>query len=291
MNDKTAYGKLDLLKTILRSSGGCAVAFSGGVDSTFLLTVAHEVLGERCLAVIATSSTYPERERDQAVRFAEKRGIPHEVIVSEELDIPGFSENPRDRCFHCKSELFRKVRGRADARGLPWIADGSNADDTRDYRPGMRAARELGVRSPLLEAGLTKEDIRILSREVYDRPTADKQSMACRASRFPYARPSPVRSSAVERIEEFLEHADSKWFRARHHDNVLRLDSAPTRWRRSSRRWEERGIGCAQRAGVRVYNPRSRRVSDRQHERAARGGKRSSRGYRMRAVRAGGGME
>ena len=144
MNDETLHEKLDRLKTILRSSGGCAVAFSGGVDSTFLLTVAHEVLGERCLAVIATSSTYPERERDQAVRFVKKRGIPYEVIVSEELDIPGFSENPRDRCFHCKSELFRKVRARADAHGLPWIADGANADDTRDYRPGMRAARELG---------------------------------------------------------------------------------------------------------------------------------------------------
>ena len=225
MNDKTTYDKLDRLKTILRTSGGCAVAFSGGVDSTFLLTVAREVLGERCLAVIATSSTYPERERDQAVGFVEKRGIPHEVIVSEELDIPGFSENPRDRCFHCKSELFRKVRERSDARGLPWIVDGANADDTRDYRPGMRAARELGVRSPLLEAGLTKEDIRTLSREVYHLPTADKQSMACLASRFPYGSAiTREKLGQVERIEEFLERRGFRVFRARHHGDVLRLE-------------------------------------------------------------------
>lgn len=225
MNDETVHEKLERLKTILRSSGGCAVAFSGGVDSTFLLTVAREVLGERCLAVIATSSTYPERERDQAISFVEKRGIPHEVIVSEELDIPGFSENPRDRCFHCKSELFRKVRERADARGLPWIADGANADDVRDYRPGMRAARELGVRSPLLEAGLTKEDIRTLSREVYGLPTADKQSMACLASRFPYGSAiTREKLGQVERVEEFLEGRGFRVFRARHHGDVLRLE-------------------------------------------------------------------
>lgn len=228
MVDETLLGKLDRLKTILRSSGGSAVAFSGGVDSTLLLTVAHEVLGERCLAVIATSSTYPERERERAVRFVEKRGIPHEVIVSEELDIPGFSENPRDRCFYCKSELFRKVRGRADARGLPWIADGANADDTRDYRPGMRAARELGVRSPLLEAGLTKDDIRTLSREVYGLPTADKQSMACLASRFPYGSAiTRGKLGQVERIEEYLEGIGFRVFRARHHGDVLRLEIGP----------------------------------------------------------------
>lgn len=232
MNEETLHEKFKRLKTILRSSGGAAVAFSGGVDSTFLLTVTHEVLGEKCLAVIATSSTYPERERERAVGFVTERGIPYEVIVSEELDIPGFRDNPRDRCFHCKSELFRKIRARADARGLPWVVDGTNADDMSDYRPGLRAARELGIRSPLLGAGLTKDEIRTLSREVYDLPTADIQPMACLASRFPYGSAiTREKLGQVERIEDFLEHRGFRVFRARHHGDVLRLELGPDEMR------------------------------------------------------------
>lgn len=221
-------GKLERLKEILSSTGGCAVAFSGGVDSSLLLTVAHEVLGERCLAVIAASSTYPERECRRAIEFVTARTIPHVVIASEELDIPGFSSNPRDRCYHCKSELFRRVREEARAHGLVWVADGSNADDVRDYRPGMRAARELNVISPLMEAGLAKEEIRAIAREVYFLPTADKPPMACLASRFPYGSPiTREKLGQVERIEEFLERLGFRVFRARHHGDILRLELGP----------------------------------------------------------------
>jgi len=201
------------------------VAFSGGVDSTLLVAAAHEVLGDRCLAVIATSSTYPERECKRAIGWVKGRGVPHTVISSEELDIPEFRKNPADRCYHCKTELFEKVREEAARHGLEWVADGSNADDAGDYRPGMKAARKLGVLSPLMEAGMTKEDIRAVSREVYDLPTADKQSMACLASRFPYGSEITRRKlEQVERIEDFLERSGFHTFRARHHGDIVRLE-------------------------------------------------------------------
>jgi uncharacterized protein len=166
--------KLDRLRELIASCGGLAVAFSGGVDSTLLLEVAHEVLGEKCLAVIATSSTYPKREYESALAWVQGKGIRHLVIVSEEIDIPGYSDNPPERCYFCKKELFSKIRREVERLGISVIADGANFDDTGDFRPGIRAARELGVRSPLMECGLTKEDIRALSREVYGLPTADR---------------------------------------------------------------------------------------------------------------------
>jgi len=220
--------KLDKLKKILSETGGCAVAYSGGVDSSLLLTVAHEVLGDKALGVIATSSTYPEREFKRAIELAQEKNFPYVVIESEELDIDGFSKNPADRCYYCKKELFDKVLEQAHAKGLKWIADGTNADDTGDYRPGMKAARELGVLSPLLEAGLTKDDIRTILREVYKLDIADKPAMACLASRFPYGSSiTKDKLGQVEKIEEFLEREGLRIFRARHHGDIIRLELGP----------------------------------------------------------------
>lgn len=220
--------KLDHLKQILRDTGGCAVAYSGGVDSSLLVTVAHEVLADRCLAVIATSSTYPQRELRSAVEFVQTRGIPHVVIESEELDIPEFACNPTDRCYYCKRELFGKVREQAQARGLAFVADGANADDARDFRPGLRAGREAGVLSPLRESGLGKEAVRLIAREVYSLPVADKPAMACLSSRFRYGDTiTREKLRQVEEIEDFLYSQGMRTFRARHHGDLVRLELGP----------------------------------------------------------------
>ncbi|MFC1607099.1 ATP-dependent sacrificial sulfur transferase LarE [Candidatus Latescibacterota bacterium] len=220
--------KLESLKNILKATEGCAVAFSGGVDSSVVLAAAYDVLGERCLAVIATSSTYPEREYKRAVEWVKEQNIPHVVISSEELDIPEFSCNPTNRCYHCKKELFVKVGEQAHEHGIKWVADGSNADDTGDFRPGMMAAKELKVLSPLKEAGMTKEDIRAVARDIYKLPVADKPSMACLASRFPYGNEiTGEKLGQVEQIEEFLEGEGFRVFRARHHDDTVRIELGP----------------------------------------------------------------
>ena len=220
--------KLDKLKTILERTEGCAVAYSGGVDSSLLLAAAHEVLGDRCLAVIATSSTYPIRERNQAVSLVEERGIPYEVVQSEELDIPEFSGNPVDRCYFCKEELFTKVKTMALSRGIYYIADGTNVDDLHDHRPGSRAASELGVLTPLKDAGLNKEEIRTIARERYSLPMADKPAMACLASRFPYGSTiSKEKLNQVEAVETYLFERGFRVYRARHHGEILRLELGP----------------------------------------------------------------
>ncbi|MFA5865727.1 MAG: ATP-dependent sacrificial sulfur transferase LarE [Phycisphaerae bacterium] len=226
--DAKILKKLETLKQLLSETKGCAIAYSGGVDSTFLLTVAYEVLGEKTLAVIATSSTYPKKEYDQALRWVREKSIPHIVIVSEELDIPGFRDNPPNRCYFCKKELFSRVRQEALRRGIPHVADGSNADDTNDYRPGMLAARELDVLSPLKSAALTKNEIRSLSREIYHLPTADKPAMACLASRFPYhSTITGEKLHQVESVETFLADHGLYGSRARHHGQILRLELPP----------------------------------------------------------------
>lgn len=224
---KALKEKMDRLTGILLDMGGCVIGFSGGVDSTFLFAVAARVLGEKTLAVTATSETYPERELREAEELARRIGGRHRVIVSEELDIPGFSENPKNRCYFCKKELFGKLRGIAEAEGLAHVLDGSNVDDRGDYRPGRQASRELGVRSPLEEAGLTKADIRELSKAL-ELPTWDKPAFACLSSRFPYGvRITRENLGMVGRAEESLRDLGLRVLRVRHHGDVARLELGP----------------------------------------------------------------
>jgi uncharacterized protein len=216
--------KLKKLKEIILDMESLVVAFSGGVDSTFLLFVAHQVLGEKVLAVIAKSSTYIQRECSAAEEFCKVRNIPYKIIVSEELEIPEFTQNPKDRCYYCKRELFHKIKQIAYEVGFAAVADGSNADDLKDYRPGMRATKELFVISPLKDAGFTKQEIRDLSREM-GLPTWNKPSMACLASRFPYETEiSFEKLKTVEKAEEFLFQKGFRTLRVRHHDTLARIE-------------------------------------------------------------------
>jgi pyridinium-3,5-biscarboxylic acid mononucleotide sulfurtransferase len=220
--------KLSRLKENLKKFKSAVIAFSGGVDSTFLARVAKDVYGERLLLITATSSTYPFYELDEAKSLAELLGIAHRIIVSEEIDIPGYSDNPPDRCYYCKSELFGKIAYIASAEGYEAIFDGSNSDDLKDFRPGMKAKSEKGVISPLAEAGFTKEDIRKYSSE-YNLPTASKQSYACLASRFPYG--EKITKLKLDRlaIAEFeVRNLGFSQFRIRSHENLARFEFTPS---------------------------------------------------------------
>jgi uncharacterized protein len=216
--------KLGELQQLLKDLKSCAIAYSGGVDSTFLIKVSYDILGKNALAVTATSSTYPERELDEARQYAQEIGIPHIIIHSEELDIPSFSDNPPDRCYHCKKELFQKIQHIAQEHHLNAVLDGSNADDTSDYRPGTRARNELGIKSPLKEVGLTKQEIRELSSQLHLK-SSEKPAFACLASRFPYGvKITKERLKQVESAEEYLFSLGIKQCRVRYHDHIARIE-------------------------------------------------------------------
>ncbi|MDR1894550.1 MAG: ATP-dependent sacrificial sulfur transferase LarE [Spirochaetales bacterium] len=215
------------LKSYLASLESLAVAFSGGVDSSYLLAVAQETLGDRCIAVTARSHSFPLRELEEAQSFCRSRGIRHFVIDSEELSIEGFSQNPLNRCYLCKTELFQKIAQTAASQGIKHLAEGSNLDDNGDYRPGLTAVAEQGVKSPLREAGLSKGEIRELSRE-RGLASWNKPSFACLASRFPYGQSiTPETLARIDSAEQFLLDQGFRQVRVRHHGNLARIETDP----------------------------------------------------------------
>ena len=219
--------KMELLKEYIRNKGSVAVAFSGGVDSTFLLKVAHDGLGDKCIAVTAMSCSFPRRELEEAKAFCQKEGIRHFVVKSEELEIEGFCQNPKNRCYMCKRELFEKIGEIAEREGLAAIAEGSNLDDNGDYRPGLQAVAELGIRSPLRVCSLSKTDIRVLSKKL-GLPTWNKQSFACLSSRFVYGEQiTREKLSMVDQAEQLLLDKGFHQVRVRIHGKIARIEILP----------------------------------------------------------------
>jgi pyridinium-3,5-biscarboxylic acid mononucleotide sulfurtransferase len=216
--------KLEILKSNLGKYKSAVIAFSGGVDSTFLARVAKDVFGDNLLLVTATSSTYPFYELEEAKSLAQLLNIKHKIIVSEEIDIPGYADNPPDRCYYCKSELFGKIKYIAGQEHFEVVFDGSNADDQKDFRPGMKAKQEKGVLSPLADSGFTKNDIRYFS-EKFNLPTSGKQSYACLASRFPYGEKiTKIKLDRLAEAEFAVRKLGFSQFRIRSHENLARFE-------------------------------------------------------------------
>jgi uncharacterized protein len=225
VNDAAPETKLEDLKRIIAGMRSAVVAYSGGVDSTFLAAVARDALGDRALAVTGVSPSIPASEVEEAKRLADSIGIAHQLIDTGEMNDPEYVANSPERCFHCKDELYTRLSALARERGFEHVIDGCNLDDTGDFRPGRRAAAGHGVRSPLVEAGLTKDDIRALSRD-RGLPTWDKPAMACLSSRIPYG--TPVTLDALSRIadaEAYLRSLGVRQLRVRHHGDVARIET------------------------------------------------------------------
>ncbi|MBR1423278.1 MAG: ATP-dependent sacrificial sulfur transferase LarE [Ruminococcus sp.] len=219
--------KKQTLEEYFRALGSTAVAFSSGVDSAFLLMTAHEALGDKALAVTASSASFPERELSEAKEFCEKNGIRQIIIEHDEMQIEGFKNNPKNRCYYCKNALFEKIKGVALENGIACVCEGSNKDDEGDYRPGLQAVAELGIKSPLRELGFTKAEIRELAHSM-GLPMWDKPSFACLASRVPYGEEiSEKKLSMIEKAEQKLFDLGFTQVRVRIHGDMARIEIIP----------------------------------------------------------------
>jgi uncharacterized protein len=228
MDKDAAKFKKEKLVHHLKELNSLLVAFSGGVDSTFLLAMAHEALGQNLLAVTADSVVHAVRETESACDFARKKGIRHILIQLDELSIPDFVSNTFERCYHCKRNLFKLLFETAGEKGINHVAHGANVDDLKDFRPGFRAAGEMGVMAPLVDVQLGKEEIRLLSKEM-GLGTWDKPAMACLATRIPYGDSiTEKKLNMVEEAETFLANNGFRQFRVRHHGSVARIEVEPS---------------------------------------------------------------